>query len=69
MPKVKQKAFAATYEHHKEPHIMIWTIAGTPSIVRERVGKQWCTEDPKNGWKAARIEGIKVVKIVMTTVQ
>jgi hypothetical protein len=63
---VKQSAFAAMYVHQKQPHIMSWTIAGSPFTVRERVGKQWCAEDPKNGWKAARIEGVKVVKVTLT---
>ena len=69
MPKVQQTAFAAMYVHQKQPHIMSWTIAGSPFTVRDRVGKQWDGADPKAGWKAARVDGIKVVKIVMTAVQ
>ncbi len=66
MRQIKQYAFAAAYVDDKSPHIMSWTIAGSPFTVRQRVGEQWCKEDPKNGWKAARIEGIKVVKVTLT---
>ncbi len=65
MGKITQKAFAAMYVDEKRPHIMSWTIRGTAHGVRVAVGTRWCKEDPANGWKAAKIEGVRVVKIDM----
>ncbi len=61
--KIKQPAFAAYYKDEKKPHIMAWTICGSAEGVRRTIGKQWDSEDPKTGWKAAKIEGIRVIKI------
>lgn len=66
MPTIKQPAFAAIMDpDSKRPHIMSWTVSGSAQHVRWQVGKAWCQEDPANGWKAAKIEGVRVVKITM----
>jgi hypothetical protein len=65
MVKIKQSAFAAAELNGKKPHILSWTVCGTAEGVRRTVGKAWCEENPKEGWKAARIEGMKVLKITM----
>jgi hypothetical protein len=35
-------------------------------MVRDKIGKVWEPDDPKSGWKAARIEGMRVMKIEVT---
>jgi len=66
MAKIRQTAFAAVNTAANPPHISAWTISGTATIVRLKVGKGWNLEDPKNGWKAAKTYGMRVVKIEMT---
>lgn len=67
MAKIQQTAFAAVdMTSWRKPHVLAWTVNGTANAVRQAVGKAWCEEDPKEGWRAARIEGIKVMKITMT---
>lgn len=67
MAKIQQMAFAAIDMRQKpKPHILSWTVNGSAAAVRQAIGKAWYQEDPKEGWKAARTEGIKVVKIAMT---
>jgi hypothetical protein len=70
MAKIQRTAFAAADMRQKpKPHILAWTVNGTATAVRKAIGRAWCEEDPNEGWKAARIEGIKVVKITMTAIQ
>lgn len=61
--KIKQPAFAAVYNDEKKPHIMAWTVCGSASLVRQRVGKSWHKDDWETGWREAKIEGVRVVKI------
>lgn len=63
MPKFTQTAFAAVDTTTKPPHICVWTISGAAYLVRDKIGKVWEPDDPKSGWTAARIEGMRVVKI------
>jgi hypothetical protein len=66
MAKIKQTAFAAVdMTSWQKPHILSWTVSGTAAAVRQAVGRAYCEENPKDGWKAARIEGMKVLKIAM----
>jgi hypothetical protein len=70
MSKITQTAFAAVdLRGSGKPWIMAWSIRGLAKDVRDEVGKAWCKEDPAMGWRAAKIEGIKVVKIDMTANQ
>lgn len=62
--KIRQKAFAAINIGDPK-HILAWTVAAMAQTVRERVGRTWCEEDSKEGWRAARIEGMRVIKIEM----
>ena len=67
MAKIEQTAFAAAdMTSWSKPHILAWTVSGSATAVRIAVGKAWCEEDPNDGWRAAKIEGIKVLKITMT---
>lgn len=66
MAKIKLPAFAAVDTTTKPPHICVWTIAGSAGYVRDKIGKVWSPEDPKAGWKAARIEGMRVMKVEIT---
>lgn len=63
--KLQQPAFAAVYMDGKQPHIMSWTVSGSATSVRDKVGKSWHKDDPATGWKAARKEGVKVLKIAL----
>lgn len=63
MAKIKQSAFAAVDTTVKPPHICVWTVSGAAYMVRNKIGKVWEPDDPKAGWKAARIEGMRVLKI------
>jgi hypothetical protein len=65
MLKITQPAFAAAYMDGKKPHIMSWTVSGNAGTVRRTVGKSWHKDDPAIGWKAARKEGVKVIKIAL----
>ncbi len=58
-----QTAFAAIDRNDKSAHIAAWTIKGTAKLVREAVGETWLNGNHSEGWKAAKIEGMKVVKI------
>lgn len=70
MPKITKTAFAAVdTTSHNKGRIMSWTIRGTASGARQEVGKAWFKEDPKEGWLAARAEGIRVKKITLTICQ
>jgi len=40
-----------------------WTIHGSATAVRRAIGEVWDKSDPSEGWKAAKIEGMRVVKI------
>jgi hypothetical protein len=70
MTKITQTAFAAvdTTSINKN-HIMSWTVSGSAGGVRRQVGKAWDAGDPKQGWHAARAEGIRVKKITISTFQ
>lgn len=61
--KFRQAAFAGVVMDGKKPHIMAWSVSGSASHVRHQIGRSWCKEDPREGWKAAKIEGIRVVKV------
>lgn len=63
MTKIKQAAFVAVDTMAKPPRLCIWTVSGSAARVREKIGKTWLPEDPKVGWKGARIEGMRVIKI------
>lgn len=63
MAKIKMTAFAAVDTASKPPHICVWTICGSAGQVRDKIGKVWEPDDPKDGWKAARIEGMRVLKV------
>ena len=63
MTKIKQSAFAAVDTAVSKPHVCVWTVCGSAGQVRDKIGKIWLPEDPKAGWKAARIEGMRVLKI------
>ena len=66
MAKIKQTAFAAAdMRGWGKPYFLAWTVSGTATEVRKKIGEAWCEENPSDGWKAARIEGIKVLKIEM----
>lgn len=69
MAKIMQRAFAAIDMSVKPPHILAWTVSGAAYYVRDRIGKTWYPDDPKEGWKAARVEGIRVKKITLTVDQ
>jgi len=70
MAKIKQTAFAAAdMQSYYKPYFLAWTISGTATEVRRKIGKAWCEENPSEGWKAARIAGIKVHKITMSSHQ
>jgi hypothetical protein len=70
MTKIKQTAFAAAdMRSYGKPYFMAWTVSGTATGVRRKIGEAWCAEDPAEGWKAAKIEGIKVHKIAITSLQ
>lgn len=56
-----QTGFGATFK--PDGWVAAWTIHGSASAVRDAVGRQWRKEDMVNGWKAAKIEGAKVVKV------
>lgn len=58
----RQIGFGARFADD-DPHVPVWTILGSAKGVREAAGRQWCQDDPANGWKAARIEGARVVKV------
>lgn len=60
-----QKAFAAL--DTSSGWIAAWTIHGTTNAVRKAVGKVWCSE--AEGWKAARIEGMRCVKIELRVIR
>lgn len=62
-----QKAFAAL--DTSTGWIATWTICGTTHGVREAVGRIWSKEDPANGWKAARLEGMRCVKIELHVIR
>ena len=66
MAKIKLPAFAAVDTTTKPPHICVWTICGSATQVRDKIGKVWHPDDPKSGWRGARIEGIRVMKIEIT---
>ena len=66
MAKITQTAFAAVDTTTKPPHICVWTISGVAYMVRDKIGKAWDPDDPRAGWKAAKIEGMRVAKIAMT---
>jgi hypothetical protein len=65
MPARKQMAFAATDTLVQPPHILAWTINGTARAVRNEIGKAWRRDDPSEGWKEAKRDGMRVVKIEM----
>ena len=70
MAKITQTAFAAVdTTSWNKGHIMSWTVKGTAGGVRQEVGRVWLPEDPKEGWQAARAEGIRVKKITLSTFQ
>lgn len=62
MKRKPQTGFGAVFSAD-DPHVPAWTIASAAYHVREEVGRQWCKEDPASGWKAAKIEGARVVKV------
>jgi hypothetical protein len=65
MTKIKLSAFAAVDTRDKPPHICVWTVSGTAAMVRQKIGKAWLPDDPKAGWRGAKIEGMRVIKIDM----
>lgn len=67
MAKIKQTAFAAIDTATDPPHICVWTVCGSATQVRDKIGKVWQPEDPKAGWRGAKIEGIRVAKVDLTT--
>jgi hypothetical protein len=66
MAKIKQAAFAAVDTTIEPPHICVWTVSGAAYLVRDKIGKVWDPDDPKSGWSAAKIEGMRVMKIEMS---
>lgn len=67
MPTKPQRAFAAMSTSNG--WVSAWTIHGTSHAVREAVGRQWCKENPVNGWKAARLDGMRCVKIELRVIR
>ena len=65
MTKIEQRAFAAVDTATKPPHICVWTICGSAGQVREKIGKVWHPEDPKAGWRGAKIEGMRVKRVLI----
>ena len=66
MTKIKQTAFAAiNIDLPGKPHICAWTVSGSAKGVRDAVGRAWRKENSAEGWKAAKIEGMRVFKIDM----
>jgi ribonuclease HI len=63
--RITKKAFAAI--DTTNDHIASWTISGSAQYVRDQIGKVWLPSDPKEGWKEARIEGMRVVKVEIRT--
>lgn len=63
-----QFMFGAVLDSDKEHHVARWTLHGQAAQVRDAVGKVWCEEDPTEGWKAARIEGMRVVRVELRIV-
>lgn len=62
-----QKAFGAIFR--PDGWVPSWTISGGASQVRQHVGRSWNKENPAEGWKAAKIEGAKVVKVEIRIVK
>lgn len=70
MAKIEQEAFAAiNVDSPGKKHICAWTVSGSAKGVRDAVGRGWCKENPAAGWKAARLDGMRVFKITMTVIQ
>lgn len=64
----RQIGFACKFLSNDD-HIPVWTIHGTAGGVRDAVGRSWSANDPKGGWKAAKIEGAKIVKVEVRVVK
>ncbi len=58
-----QKMFGAMNTSIKPPWVSAWTVRGTARDVRREVGRAWCIGDPVEGWRAAKKDGMRVVKI------
>lgn len=62
--KIKQSAFAAICaDSPGKPYIIPWTVNDTATAVRNTVGRAWCKDDHAAGWRAAKVEGMRVIKI------
>ena len=58
-----QKMFGAMDTKDDLAWVGTWTIKMSAREVRKEVGRAWCIGDPVEGWKAARNEGMRVVKV------
>lgn len=63
-----QKGFGAIFDKDGL-HVPTWTIASSASDVRQSVGRSWSPIDPVNGWKAAKEDGVRVVKVEIRIVR
>lgn len=61
-------AYGASF-YDDDPRVSPWTMKGTPRLVRQEVGKQWDASDPVAGWKAARKNGARLVKLEVRIVK
>jgi hypothetical protein len=67
--KITETGFAAINIETKPPHIMVWSICGTARGVRKEVADNWPPRDgERDGWKAAKRDGVRVRKIKIETV-
>ena len=67
--KKPQKMFGATNVNDADPWVSAWTISMTARNVRNEIGKAWKPENPAEGWKSARIDGMRVVKVEVQIVR
>lgn len=61
-----QTAFAAIDRNDKSRHILAWTIRGSATLVRQAIGFSWLGDDWEAGWKSAKSDGMRVVKIKLS---
>ena len=68
--KLRETGYAAVNILTKPPHIMMWSIRGVASQVRETVVENWPDRnDRRSTWMDAKKDGVRVRKITIATLK
>ena len=60
-----QSLFGAADMDRDDPYIPTWTLHMTAASVRASVGEAWDENDHLKGWRAAKKDGMRVVKCTL----